>query len=57
VRHRKGRLNQTTKREVVESLINRQLIETTLECSEERLKVTPHAFQLLTKRGVGVNES
>ena len=46
-----------TKREVVESLIDRQLIETTLEGSEERLKVTPRAFQLLTGRGVGLNES
>ena len=46
-----------TKREVVESLIDRQLIETAFEGPEERLKVTPHAFQLLTKRGVGLNES
>jgi hypothetical protein len=46
-----------TKREVVESLIDRQLIETASEGSEERLKVTPHAFHLLTKRGVGLNES
>jgi hypothetical protein len=46
-----------TKREVVESLIDRQLIEPAFEGSVERLKVTPHAFQLLTKRGVGLNES
>ena len=46
-----------TKREVVESLINRQLIEPAFEGPVERLKVTPHAFQLLTKRGVGLNES
>ena len=46
-----------TKREVVESLIDRRLVEAAFEGSEERLKVTPHAFQLLTKRGVGLNES
>ena len=46
-----------TKREVVESLIDRQLIEPAFEGSVERLKVTPYAFQLLTKRGVGLNES
>src|SRR4029079_12436027 len=46
-----------TKREVVESLIDRRLVEAAFEGSEERLKVTPDAFQLLTKRGVGLNES
>jgi hypothetical protein len=46
-----------TKREVVESLIDRQLVKTAFEGSQERLKVTPQAFQLLTKRGVGLNES
>ena len=46
-----------TKREVGESLIDRRLVEAAFEGSEERLKVTPHAFQLLTKRGVGLNES
>ena len=46
-----------TKREVVESLIDRRLVEASFEGSAERLKVTPHAFQLLTKRGVGLNES
>ena len=46
-----------TKREVVESLIDRRLVEAAFEGSEERLKVTPHAFQLITKRGVGLNES
>ena len=45
-----------TKRKVVDNLIDRQLIETTLEGSVEKLKVTPHAFQLLSKRGVGLNE-
>ena len=45
------------KRKVVESLIDRRLVEAASEGSEERLKVTPHAFQLLTKRGVGLNES
>jgi hypothetical protein len=40
----------------VESLIDRQLIDA-FEGSVERLIVTPHAFQLLTKRGVGLNES
>ncbi len=46
-----------TKREVVESLIDRQLVKTIFEGSQERLKVTHQAFQLLTKRGVGLNES
>jgi hypothetical protein len=46
-----------TKREVVESLIDRRFVEAVFEGSEERLKITPHAFQLLTKRGVGLNES
>jgi hypothetical protein len=46
-----------TKRKVVDNLIDRQLIETTLEGSVGKLKVTRHAFQLLSKRGVGLNES
>jgi hypothetical protein len=46
-----------TKREVVEGLIDRRLIETVRGGSVAKLKVTPHAFQLLTKRGVGLNES
>jgi hypothetical protein len=53
----KDGLAKPTKRELVKSLIDRQLIETAPEGSEERLKLTPHAFQLLTKRGVGLNES
>ena len=47
---------KVTKQKVVKSLIDRQLIETAFEGPEERLKVTPQAFQLLTKRGVGLNE-
>ena len=46
-----------TKREVADSLIDRQLIETALEGSLGRLKVTPRASQLLSSRGVGLNES
>jgi hypothetical protein len=46
-----------TKREILESLIERQLVEVAFEGSVRRLKVTPHAFRLLTKRGAGLNES
>jgi hypothetical protein len=57
VRHRKGWLSQADEKEILESLIERQLVEVAFEGSVRRLKVTLPAFRLLTKRGVGLNES
>jgi hypothetical protein len=46
-----------SKRKVVESLTSRQLLEVISEGALERCKLTPRAQQLLTERGVGLNES
>jgi hypothetical protein len=46
-----------SKREVIENLTSRQLIEVVFEGAFERRKPTPHAQRLLTERGVGLNES
>jgi hypothetical protein len=46
-----------SKREVVESLTSRQLIEVVFEEAIERRKLTPQAQRLLAERGVGLNEA
>ena len=47
----------SAKQGVVESLAKRGLIDTIFEGSLKRLKLTPHAHQILSERGVGLNES
>jgi len=46
-----------SKEPVVESLAGRGLIDIVFQGSSKRLNLTPHAHQLLSKRGVGLNES
>jgi hypothetical protein len=53
----KGGSARPSKREVVERLTLRQLIEVVFEGAFERRQLTPLAQRLLADRGVGLNEA